>query len=70
MSQSTSTRNTGIYKKFKTLNNEPQNHSISQWDTYSRNNKNNQSSFRKKAMEQEREDDGGWIGSESTPPRA
>lgn len=52
------------YKKFKTLNNEPQ-HSISQWDSYSRN-KHNQSSFRKKQPEEE---DGQWMGSDSTPPR-
>ena len=39
-------RNTGVYKKFKTLNNDT--NSISQWDSYSRT-LQNQNSFRKKA---------------------
>ena len=39
-------RNTGVYKKFKTLNNDS--NSISQWDSYSRA-LQNQNSFRKKA---------------------
>lgn len=43
---SNSQRNTGVYKKFKTLNNDS--NSISQWDSYSRT-LQNQNSFKKKA---------------------
>jgi len=58
-----SQRNIGAYKKYKTINNEP--NSISQWDSYSRS-RHGQNSFRKKLND---EDDGNWIGSESTPRR-
>jgi len=46
INMSNTQRNTGVYKKFKTLNNDS--NSISQWDSYSRA-LQNQNSFRKKA---------------------
>lgn len=46
INMSNTQRNTGVYKKFKTLNNDT--NSISQWDSYSRT-LQNQNSFRKKA---------------------
>lgn len=46
INMSNTQRNTGVYKKFKTLNNDS--NSISQWDSYSRT-LQNQNSFRKKA---------------------
>ena len=55
-------RATGVYKKYKMGTNEQS--SISQLDSYSRA-QHNPNSFRK----QEEEQDGNWIGSESTPPR-
>lgn len=55
-------RTTGAYKKYKMGTNDQS--SILQLDSYSRT-QQNQHTFKK----QEEEQDGNWIGSESTPPR-